>query len=85
MQINDKVEVLSQFLIRTFSNLLGGMANYNGNLKILNKEEIQQRASKWVLSFTPDRVGFPRGFLWDDGFHLLILAKSLPGDCVPFI
>jgi mannosyl-oligosaccharide glucosidase len=29
-------------------------------------------------SFTPSRLIFPRGFLWDDGFHLSISVHYNP-------
>ena len=31
-----------------------------------------------LLSFTPSKTGFPWGFLWDDGFHCEVAARSEP-------
>jgi mannosyl-oligosaccharide glucosidase len=50
------------------SNLLGGILYSYGKVKILHmlESEIEPRE---LLTASPSRLGFPRGFLWDEGFH----------------
>jgi mannosyl-oligosaccharide glucosidase len=73
------------------SNLLGGMGYWYGhslvklkNLKnpkkVLEHTEISetQILKMWdtpLYSATPSRSFFPRGFLWDEGFHQLLIQK----------
>lgn len=56
-----------------FSNLIGGITHYYGRFHEVNN--IFQHYFKEVFSCTPSRAKFPRGFLWDEGFHLLIICK----------
>lgn len=32
----------------------------------------------YSFTFTPSRLIFPRSFLWDDGFHMTVMAKVKP-------
>ena len=57
----------------TISNLLGGLTYYHGNLSTINTKI--KHGEKGVFCSTPSREKFPRGFLWDEGFHLAILCK----------
>lgn len=59
--------------IETISNLLGGLTYYHGNLSTINTKI--NHGEKEVFCSTPSRKKFPRGFLWDEGFHLTILCK----------
>ena len=59
--------------LQTISNLLGGLTYYHGNLSTINTKI--KHGEKGVFCSTPSREKFPRGFLWDEGFHLTILCK----------
>ena len=70
-------EVSSKFLqcsISSFSNLLGGMSYMYGPIKTASNPSIYT-SPKSLFTMTPCRRGFARGFLWDEGFHNMILAQ----------
>jgi mannosyl-oligosaccharide glucosidase len=53
------------------ANLLGGIGYFYGPIRILNETD-----GTWyydepagLFTATPSRPYFPRGFLWDEGFH----------------
>ncbi|KAK8805443.1 hypothetical protein WA158_002099 [Blastocystis sp. Blastoise] len=58
------------------SNLLGGIGWFNGNT-VLKNEEGQNMYTDYGHLYThvPSRSFFPRGFLWDEGFHLLVTCR----------
>lgn len=64
------------FLKHVVSNLLGGQAFYFGQLYTQNS--LLNHELDFTHSFTPSRLIFPRGFLWDDGFHQLVALKRHP-------
>lgn len=56
------------------ANLLGGMGHFYGPIRI--KNESDPTGKTWfydepahLFTCTPSRPYFPRGFLWDEGFH----------------
>lgn len=56
-----------------FSNIIGGITHYFGYIHEVNN--IFNHPFQEVFSCTPSRGKFPRGFLWDEGFHLLIVCR----------
>eukprot|EP00210_Caulerpa_lentillifera_P004636 g4422.t1 len=62
------------------SSVLGGIGYFYGSskVKIIDKEQrvrIEDHFRTALLTATPSRSFFPRGFLWDEGFHQLIVQK----------
>ncbi|CAH8581408.1 unnamed protein product [Heterobilharzia americana] len=63
------------------SNLLGGIGYFYGSSLIRSSNIGPEPVHNWatgLFSATPSRSNFPRGFLWDEGFHGLILARWDP-------
>ncbi|VDL97795.1 unnamed protein product [Schistocephalus solidus] len=60
------------------SNLLGGIGYFYGSSMIqsplLGPDPLDYGPSS-LYTATPSRQQFPRGFLWDEGFHGLLLAQ----------
>ncbi|TPP60850.1 Mannosyl-oligosaccharide glucosidase [Fasciola gigantica] len=79
---------LSQFTERqanlskiSVSNLLGGLGYFYGSSLVQSSRPGSEPVSNWpagLFTATPSRSMFPRGFLWDEGFHGLILARWDP-------
>jgi len=72
------------FAMSTMSNLIGGISYFHG------KAIVQRYTAENLLSGTtltrpmslysavPSRPFFPRGFLWDEGFHQLLVCQWSP-------
>ncbi len=64
------------------SNLLGGMGYFYGS-SLIKSPLIRSNRDESILEYwpaplftaTPSRSQFPRGFLWDEGFHGLLMAQ----------
>ena len=57
------------------SNLIGGMGYWYGTGLI---DDGRTMAAQELFSAVPSRSKFPRGFLWDEGFHQLVVARWDP-------
>ena len=63
------------------SNLLGGIGYFYGRSQVaLPGGRMAWSAPAGLLTAVPSRPFFPRGFMWDEGFHQVILIHSLCPD-----
>ncbi|CAL8097923.1 unnamed protein product [Calicophoron daubneyi] len=63
------------------SNLLGGIGYFYGSSLVKSAYTGPEPVRMWnapLFTATPSRPMFPRGFLWDEGFHGLVLARWDP-------
>ncbi|KAJ8904714.1 hypothetical protein NDN08_001232 [Rhodosorus marinus] len=73
-----------EFAQITLSNLLGGFGYFHGPLTINStdarpgEDRLKASSEASLLSATPSRESFPRGFLWDEGFHQMLVQKWDP-------
>lgn len=78
--------ILSKIRRSGISNLLGGLSYTYGPIlikrpldnstsKTANTLNFASPDKKELFSSSPSRITFPRGFLWDEGFHLLLICR----------
>lgn len=73
------------FARRALANLLGGIGYFYGRTVMKEAGEDVFRDPVTLVTSTPSRAVFPRGFLWDEGFHQLVIQKwdsSLSSRCI---
>lgn len=60
------------------SNMLGGIGYWYGHSLVNDTQTIRPLWNTPLYSAVPSRSFFPRGFLWDEGFHQLLIRKWSP-------
>lgn len=72
-------EAERDFARKSVANMLGGIGYFYGRTLVeTEKNHKVYRAPAGLLTATPSRALFPRGFLWDEGFHQLIVQRWDP-------
>ncbi|PRT53520.1 putative mannosyl-oligosaccharide glucosidase [Wickerhamiella sorbophila] len=83
-----KAPEFTEFARQLVSNLAAGLGYFYGDSLVGdpdNRQSVDKTEPKSLLTFTPTRAFFPRGFYWDEGFHLIGLFDYDPDLCLQVI
>eukprot|EP00892_Ulva_mutabilis_P002240 jgi/Ulvmu1/12016/UM083_0029.1 len=58
-----------------FSEVLGSMGYFHGSSIVEMKDSLALSKPQPLFTAVPSRAVFPRGFLWDEGFHQLLVQQ----------
>lgn len=64
-----------EFSQEALSNLLGGIGYYHGPIQFKYGAGKYYDEPAGLFTGSPSRSRFPRGFLWDEGFHLILTCQ----------
>ncbi|CEO98596.1 Mannosyl-oligosaccharide glucosidase [Plasmodiophora brassicae] len=75
------------FAASALSNLLGSTGYFHGSSIHIDGEsgKLKLVPPSSLLAVVPARAFFPRGFLWDEGFHQLLVCRFHPDLCMRII
>ncbi|KAF1757578.1 hypothetical protein GCK72_014034 [Caenorhabditis remanei] len=60
------------------SNMLGSVGYWYGHNRVFHNNLLHPYGPHSFFSAVPSRPFFPRGFLWDEGFHQMLIRKMDP-------
>mmetsp|Transcript_15242 Transcript_15242/g.27795 ORF Transcript_15242/g.27795 Transcript_15242/m.27795 type:complete len:750 (+) Transcript_15242:126-2375(+) len=73
------------FGVDVLSNLLGGIGIYNGPIRVKSLDGVETEQKMKLFTGSPSRNFYPRGFLWDEGFHLLTICQWREDLCIEIL
>jgi len=80
--LSENATAAHQMAIAAVANLLGGITHFHGKQLVAANSDpgaaVALSAPHHLFTAVPSRSFFPRGFLWDEGFHQLIAAGVNP-------
>lgn len=73
------------FGVDVLSNLLGGIGVFNGPIRVKDSGAVETVQKLKLFTGSPSRSFYPRGFLWDEGFHLLTICQWRDDLCLEIL